>query len=130
MTTPIIVVDDEPMIRHILSFAMDGLDHPVLPASDAEEALALMRANSPALVVCDVRLPGMNGVQLADAIKRERRWHNTAIVLISAFREPAIHVADRFVSKPFHVDRMAAVARDLLVQRSISTPPSPEILPC
>lgn len=111
---PIVVVDDEPIILRILSLALDPLAYPVVSLPDAEEALSLMASERPALVISDVRLPGMTGVEFASQVKHDPRFADVPVLLMSAYGEPARHAADGFLAKPFDVENLTAEVQRLL----------------
>jgi DNA-binding NtrC family response regulator len=66
----ILVVDDEPGIRVMLSAALKREGHEVLLATDGQSALATLETGPVDLVVTDIRMPGMSGIELLDAAKR------------------------------------------------------------
>jgi len=71
MDKTILVVDDEESIRELLGEAFKGAGYEVLTAADAEEALAIMRQHNIQVVFLDLKLPGMSGVDMARAIRKE-----------------------------------------------------------
>ena len=83
-----------------------------------EGALLYLETSEPSLIISDVRLPGMNGVDFAERVKADPRFTETPVVLISAFGEPngngSGHVADRFLAKPFDFDALTEVLRSYL----------------
>ena len=83
----ILIVDDEPVIAHTASrlFSKEGYD--TRPVYSAEEALELISMWVPHLAVIDVRLPGMNGVDLAIRLKAE--LPNCKLVLLTGFNDPS-----------------------------------------
>lgn len=103
-TTSVLVVDDEPAIRKVIATALAqmGCDETYL-AEDAESALEIIEGQRPGLVISDVKLPAMSGVELAHLVKTSQDLNGTPILLISAFGEPDRHVADGFLAKPFDI---------------------------
>ena len=61
---PILIVDDNPANLKVARFALEGEGHQVWTASDAEEALVLLREIRPRLILMDIQLPGMDGLEL------------------------------------------------------------------
>jgi two-component system nitrogen regulation response regulator GlnG len=114
----ILIVDDEPSICWGLSELAKGMGHEVLTASSAEQGLELAEQKAPALLVLDVRLPGMDGLS---AMKHFRGHIGEApIVLITAFGDLATAVraieqgAFEYVLKPFDLAEIrAAIERAL-----------------
>ena len=95
----ILVVDDEPSILRMISRVLIETGCEVMTAANAEAALQLVEASEPSVVIADIRLPGMSGVELTAEIKRDRP--DVPVLLISAFQEPSAHTADGFIAKPF-----------------------------
>lgn len=106
--TSVLVVDDEPAIRKVVAFALAqmGCDETYL-ADDAESALEIIERQRPDLVISDVKLPAMSGVELARRVKSSQVLNSTPVLLMSAFGEPVGHDADGFLPKPFDIDDLA-----------------------
>jgi CheY-like chemotaxis protein len=100
----ILVVDDEPSILRMISRVLMETGCDVLTAGSAEAALTLFEAAEPSVVIADIRLPGMSGVELSEELKRSRPA--LPVLLISAYREPDEHTADGFIGKPFDNDQL------------------------
>jgi len=101
--TAALVVDDEPAILRLVAMVLKELGFETLTARDAETAAELLKSSKPDLVVTDVRLPGMDGVELARRIKASRRLKKTPVLLMSAYSEPPKHKGDGFIAKPFDI---------------------------
>jgi two-component system phosphate regulon response regulator PhoB len=71
--TAALIVDDEPAILRLVAMVLRELGFETLTATDAETAAQLLKSSRPDLVVTDVRLPGISGVELARRIKASRR---------------------------------------------------------
>lgn len=103
----VLIVDDDPAIRMLFSInlGIDGLV--VLEAEDGDRALEHVRSECPDLVVTDVTMPGMNGFELAAALRRDERTRRLPLIFLSAETEPANEVLARdlgalaYVTKPF-----------------------------
>lgn len=104
--TAALIVDDEPAILRLVAMVLRELGFETLTATDAETAAQLLKSSQPDLVVTDVRLPGISGVELARRIKASRRLANTPVLLMSAFAEPPEHDGDGFIAKPFDIDEL------------------------
>jgi DNA-binding response OmpR family regulator len=113
----VLVVDDEPMLRSLLSrlLRMEGYD--VLEAEDGQAALNIVRAKEPDLVLLDVMLPARNGL---DVLGDLRRTSNVPVILVSALGEEADRVlglkigADDYVVKPFSAAELSARIESVL----------------
>jgi CheY-like chemotaxis protein len=103
--TRCLVVDDEPAIVRLVAIVLRDLGCRPVTTGDAESALRLWESDSPDVVISDVRLPGMDGVELARIIKSKENGHGkTPVLLMSAYAEPRNHAADAFLAKPFDID--------------------------
>ena len=116
----ILVVEDEPHIRDLvaLHLGLEGLQ-PV-PVGDGQEALRLARTEPFDLIVLDLMLPGIDGVTLCRAIRREQLNGDVPILMLTARREESDKVlgldsgADDYLTKPFGVRELVARVRALL----------------
>jgi DNA-binding response OmpR family regulator len=116
MPATILVVDDDPVILQLLqvNFEMEGFA--VLTAADGEDGVARTRADRPDVVVSDVMMPKMSGLELVAALKGDPDTANIPILLLTAKAQQAdigagIDAgADDYVTKPFEpldlVDRV------------------------
>ncbi len=102
-----LVVDDEPAISRIIAIVANGLGRKALTVADAESALNSLNRIRPQMVLVDIRLPGIDGVELARRLKQDATYSSTAVVLMSAYGEPARHDGDAFLPKPFDVDQLS-----------------------
>ncbi len=105
----VLIVEDEATILGILSALVEDTGYCVQRVADGEAALGLLDRFTPALVLADVRLPGMDGLELARRIKARPGGGGIPVVLMSAYREPEDHVADCFLSKPFNLDDLVGL---------------------
>ena len=117
MTTRILVVDDEPAIRRALAANLRARGYEADLAASGEEALSLAAARHPDLVLLDLGLPGMGGI---DVIHGLRGWTTVPIVILSARETERDKVAaldagaDDYVTKPFGMDELFARLRAAL----------------
>jgi two-component system, OmpR family, alkaline phosphatase synthesis response regulator PhoP len=123
MSRSVLIVDDEQHIRLLIEQTLEELlDEGVelYTASDGEEALAAIEAQSPDLVFLDVMMPRRNGLEVARAVREELGRHDTHIVLLTAKgqavdREAGLAAgADRYLTKPFDPDELLAIAHEVL----------------
>jgi signal transduction histidine kinase len=121
----VLVVDDHDELR---AFVVDVLkDHfQVLEARDGEEALAVVERERPDLVVSDITMPVMNGIELCRRIKLHASLNQTPVILLTARTgseatlEAYAHGADDFIAKPFHPGVLLARVRAQLLIRQLS----------
>jgi DNA-binding response OmpR family regulator len=123
----ILVVDDEPKI---VQLARDYLEHAgftVASASDGREALASFRANAPDLIVLDLGLPLVDGLDVARAV---RKRSNVPIVMLTGRGDEADRVAglelgaDDYVTKPFSPKELVARVRAVLRRAEVAATPT------
>lgn len=118
----ILLVDDNADILKYLSAAMSSAFH-VLTAANGNKAIDLLGSESIDLVVSDVMMPDMDGVQLCRAIKRNLRTSHIPVILLSAKADVAdrlegLHVgADDYIAKPFNMDELLAKVRNRIRTR-------------
>ncbi|MGI6344125.1 MAG: response regulator [Bacillota bacterium] len=85
----ILVVEDHAMSREILSTLLGSVGHVVKEATEAMEALALARETHPQLIVCDVLLPTIDGIEFVRRLRREEQFADTPVIFYTAaFRHP------------------------------------------
>lgn len=108
----LLIVDDEPGIRTVLSVSLSDSGYEVLTAGNGEEALAVFEERHPDIVITDIRMPGMDGVELLREIKRRRP--DTEVIMITGHGDMELaiqslkHDAADFVTKPINDDLLEA----------------------
>jgi CheY-like chemotaxis protein len=118
----VLVVDDDPDLRELMRLLLEGAGYRVETARDGREALERVFAHAPALVLLDMKMPGMNGWQFARTL---RQTHNRRIpiVVVTAgddARRTAEEVgAEAYLGKPFELDDVLKVVE--LHSRSSAT---------
>jgi two-component system phosphate regulon response regulator PhoB len=124
----ILVVEDEDDIRELLRYNLAKEGYRVSAAASGEEALQAVRDSLPDLVLLDLMLPEMNGLEVCRAFKQDLRTRKLPIVMLTAKGEEADIVvglelgADDYVTKPFSLRVLLARLRAVL-RRSKSAPP-------
>jgi two-component system, NtrC family, response regulator HydG len=119
----ILIVDDEQVVRDSLVhwFTEEGYD--VEGASSAPEALSKLAARETDLVIADIRMPGMDGIELLEKVKAEHL--DASVILMTGYAsvETAIralkHGAFDYVTKPFDPDDLSVVVRNALDQHKL-----------
>ena len=116
MKEKIYIVEDDPTIRTLLGMALDGAGYTEVESFErGDDALAAIKVGKPDLVLLDVMLPGLDGIAVASAVRRERTLAGTKIIMLTARVQPEDIVrgldagADDYVTKPF--DRKVLLAR-------------------
>ena len=113
----ILVVDDEPSIVEVLTYNLSKAGHTPLIARDGEQALELARRERPDLVILDLMLPGIDGLEVCRALRRDG---GLPIIMLTARDEEIDRVvglevgADDYVVKPFSVRELMARVKAVL----------------
>ena len=113
----ILVVDDEPSIVDILRYNLEKANFSVLVARDGEQALQLANARRPDLIVLDLMLPGIDGLEVCRSLRKE---DNIPIIMLTARDEEIDRVvglelgADDYVVKPFSTRELIARIKSVL----------------
>jgi DNA-binding NarL/FixJ family response regulator len=124
MPVTIVVVDDDSEYRDIARFLIATLSDTVMivgEAADGEEALSVALRERPDIVITDLMMPGLNGVELTKRIRRE--LPQTRIILMSSYPEDAYRLmasdsgADAFVSKRVIFDNLLPAIQDVIRRR-------------
>lgn len=116
----VLVVEDEPRIRELMTLHLELEGLRCTPAGNGEHALRLARTEPFDLVVLDLMLPGLDGLTVCRAIRRDTLNGDVPILMVTARREEADKVlglesgADDYLVKPFGVRELVARARALL----------------
>ena len=127
MSTKILIVDDEPPIVDMLSYNLKRANYEVLVAWDGEQALALARREQPDLIILDLMLPRIDGLEVCRVLRRER---DVPIIMLTARDAEVDRVvglelgADDYVVKPFSVRELMVRVKNVL-RRAAQRPPEP-----
>jgi len=110
----ILVVDDEPDIREVIRFALEGAGFRVIEAAHADDARKLIGTEGCDLILLDWMLPGRSGLELAEQLKQNPKTRAIPIIMVSARGEEEDRVkgldtgTDDYISKPFSPREMVA----------------------
>jgi CheY-like chemotaxis protein len=112
----IMAVDDEPDIRTLVCFCLKSSgDFEVLEAKNGEEAIALAIAHQPALIVMDVRMPGMGGIEACRRLKANLATASIPVIFLSAWHseeQAALEAGGTaFLPKPFSPEELITTVR-------------------
>lgn len=113
----VLSVDDDQSARMLFEIMLKRSGFEFIAAEDADEALEILANTTPDLILSDIQLPGMNGIELVAELRKRTELDKTAIVVLSAFQsdtkvEDAFTAgADEFFKKPL---KMAGLAEQLI----------------
>jgi two-component system phosphate regulon response regulator PhoB len=118
--TTILIVDDEPAILDLVRFTLEDAEVRVVEASDGVEALALARRLRPDLILLDVHMPRLDGLEACRQIRRDPALARTPIVMLTAAGQEADRArgreagADEYLTKPFSPLALLALVEALV----------------
>ncbi len=130
----ILVVEDEEDIRELLKYNLEKEGYQVFVTATGEEAMRAVRDRSPDLVLLDLMLPGMDGLEVCRKLKGDSQAGHLPIIMLTAKGEEADIVtglelgADDYVTKPFSPRVLLARLRAVLRRRGLQVPPETEPL--
>ena len=122
MPKPALIIEDDPDIAESVRYNLESEGFLAIVASTGEQglSLALDAQNPPAVIVLDLMLPGMNGMDLCRRLRRENQTRRTPIIMLTAKTSEADRVAgldlgaDDYIAKPFSVRELMARVRAVL----------------
>ena len=124
MEKTILVVDDESDIREVLSLPLCDLGYRVSEAETGDQALEIFKELQPAIVLTDIKMPGMDGIELLQKIKHENP--ETEVIMITGHGDMELAIrslkneATDFITKPINVDALEIAlqrAKDKIITR-------------
>jgi len=124
-TSTILIVDDEPQIRRVMRTTLSSNGYTVIEARSGEEALEIMRNERPELVLLDVNMPGIGGLEVCREIRDQS---DVAIIMLTVRNTEHDKVlaldagADDYVVKPFSIEELLARIRAALRRTSSAEP--------
>ena len=116
----ILVVDDDPDIIEIISYNLKKENYKVFSCYNGTDSIKIAKKEKPDLIILDVMMPGMDGIQVCEKLRSENKFNNTIIMFLSARGEDFTHIAaydagaDDFVNKPLKPRLLISKVRSLL----------------
>src|SRR2546422_10363869 len=120
LSESILIVDDVPANLKLASVLLSKLGYQIHTASTAEEALEIAKKIRPRLVLADIRLPGMDGLEMTRLLKSSSETQNTVVVAVTAFamkgdEQKALEAGcDGYITKPINVKAFPTLIRQYL----------------
>jgi two-component system KDP operon response regulator KdpE len=120
----VLVVEDQVAVAELVHDALTEIGYAVALAATAAEALARLVADEPDLVLLDLKLPDLPGLELLDRLRAE--WPKVPVVILSGTDDPILaraamaRGATAYVTKPFPLDRLREVVEVVLALRTES----------
>lgn len=126
----ILIVDDHPGNLKLLTFILENLGYDVRGARDADQAMALLEEFRPQLILMDIQLPGMDGLELTRRLKADPLYRDICVVAVTASamkgdEEKASAVGcDGYVTKPIDTRMLPGIVERYLRRRSSPDEPA------
>jgi DNA-binding response OmpR family regulator len=118
MAEKILVVDDEWELRNLLTEFLTGEGYDVIQASNGEEALELAEKEEPQVILLDIKMPGIDGIEVCRRLKEEDKTRFIPIIMVTALEDRDVDAfvegADDFVTKPFSLMEFSFRVRSML----------------
>ncbi len=127
MRKKILIVEDNPQNMRLIEMALSAGNYTLLEATNGEEALKLAMKERPDLIIMDIQLPKMNGLDVTRKLREMQEFSQTSIIAITAHamkgdKEKALDSGcDAYLSKPINARELPHLVAKLLLQR----PPHP-----
>jgi len=120
MPDTILIIDDEIQIRRLLEITLSANGYKIVEASSGKEGLAMAASSNPALIILDLGLPDMDGLEI---LKKLREWYHNPIIILSVrnAEEDIVHALDSgandYLTKPFRTGELLARIRVAIRQK-------------
>lgn len=125
MVIKVLIVDDFEDIRESLRISLEGIDpsYEISEAKDAEECFEKIKGDKPDVVLMDIMLPGMSGMEAASKIKQDIETKNIRIIYITAkddseTKSMASIIGEGFIQKPFEAKAVDKKIKEVMDKKS------------
>jgi two-component system alkaline phosphatase synthesis response regulator PhoP len=124
MPEKILVADDEQEIRNLLDHFLRGQGYEVVLASDGNQALKLAAEENPQLIILDIKMPGLDGLEACTRLKQKVQTKLIPVIVITGFEDNKMEAlnrgADDFVNKPFDMAEISIRVKSALRIRHLT----------
>jgi len=124
MANKVLVVDDELEIRDVLSRFLTEEGYEVIEASNGEEAIELAERENPQVILLDVMMPGMDGIETCKRLKAEEKTRFIPVIMATVLWDTCAEAIDAgaedFVTKPFHLAELSFRVQSILRVRYLT----------
>lgn len=130
----ILVVDDEPDIVALVAYHLAKAGYRISTASNGADALRMARQDRPALIVLDLMLPGMSGMEVLQQLRADESGQDIAVLLLTARREEPDRIkglssgADDYLTKPFSPQELVLRVRNIIRRMSQAQSGLPDVV--
>jgi len=119
----ILIVEDDPRSLKVIQMTLRPYGYSLLEATDGEEALKVARSDKPDLIIMDLRLPKVSGLEVTRQLRQMSDFSHIAIIAITAYamkgdKEKAISAGcDAYLAKPINTRELPRLITEMLLQR-------------
>jgi two-component system cell cycle response regulator DivK len=123
MSRKILIVEDDPRSLKMIRMTLRPYGYSLLEATDGEEALKVARSDKPDLIIMDLRLPKVSGLEVTRQLRQMSDLNHISIIAITAYamkgdKEKAISAGcDAYVAKPINTRELPRLITEMLLQR-------------
>ena len=123
MSKKILIVEDDPRSLKMIRMTLRPYGYSLLEATDGEEALKMARSDKPDLIIMDLRLPKVSGLEVTRQLRQMSDFSHIAIIAITAYamkgdEEKAISAGcDAYLAKPINTRELPKLVTEMLLQR-------------
>lgn len=116
----VLVVDDEPDVVEILEYNLSKENYRVFKAYGGDQCLGLMKSLNPDLIIMDIRMPGINGIEACRIIKQDRQSNHVPVLFLTADSDEytAMQAAEAggeyYITKPIRPSFLLSVVKEIL----------------
>lgn len=127
MSKKILIVEDDPRSLKMIRMTLRPYGYSLLEATDGEEALKVARSDKPDLIIMDLRLPKVSGLEVTRQLRQMSDFNHIAIIAITAYamrgdKEKAISAGcDAYLAKPINTRELPKLVTEMLLQRKESS---------
>jgi DNA-binding NarL/FixJ family response regulator len=125
MPLSILIAEDDPGIRLAVNDYLEVSGYSAIAAEDGERALLMLEKYHPHLLICDIKMPGMNGYELVKKIRQFPEFRLLPVIFLTGFKKMEDRIrgyqvgCDVYLPKPFEMEELGAVIRNLLERSQI-----------
>jgi DNA-binding response OmpR family regulator len=124
MADKVLVVDDERVVRDLLQTSLSAEGYEVVVASNGEEAIRLAKTENPQVILLDIEMPGIDGIETCKRLEANEKTRLIPIIMMTAFGDRDIEAylegAVDVVNKPFDIEQLAIRVKSILRVRHLT----------
>ncbi|MGD8705058.1 MAG: response regulator [Syntrophobacterales bacterium] len=124
MADKILVVDDEREIRDLLQTSLSAEGYEVVVASNGEEAIGLAKTENPQVILLDIEIPGIDGIEMCKRLEADEKTRLIPIIMMTALGDRDVEAylegAADVINKPFDIEQLAFRVKSMLRVRHLT----------